>query len=139
MLSEDGAQQGDPLGPLYFCLVFKDLRESLQSELVLGYLDDVAVGDTAEIVLKDFILLESTAARLCLEVELSKYGVVGHTEKTRQLFTSHDAELPKTCLSTVIFLESLISAGHHLDSILTAKTVELKRLTRRLDGRNEVG
>jgi len=43
MLSEEGAQQGDPFGPLYFCLVFKELLESLQSELVLGYLDDVAV------------------------------------------------------------------------------------------------
>jgi len=66
MLSEEGAEQGDPLGPLYFCLDFKELLESLQSELVLGYLDDVAVGDTADIVLKNFILLESTAARLAL-------------------------------------------------------------------------
>jgi len=63
MLSEEGAQQGDPLGPLYFCLVFKELLESLQSELVLGYLDDLVVGDTAEIVLTDFIVLESTAER----------------------------------------------------------------------------
>jgi len=82
MLSEEGAQQGDTLGPLYFCLVFKELLESLQSELVLGYLDDVAVGDTAEIVLKDFILLESTAARLGVEIKRSKWEVVGHTEKT---------------------------------------------------------
>ena len=41
--SEEGAQQGDPLGPLYFCLVFKELLDSLRSELVLGYLDDVVV------------------------------------------------------------------------------------------------
>jgi len=130
MLSEEGAQQGDPLGPLYFCLVFKELLESLQSELVLGYLDDVAVGDTAEIILKDFILLESTAARLGPEVKHSKCEVVGHTEKTIQLFTSHDTELPETSLSTVFFLGSLISSGLHLDSKLTAKTVELQRLPR---------
>jgi len=35
-------QQGDPLGPLHFCLVFKELLESLRSELVLGYLEDMA-------------------------------------------------------------------------------------------------
>ena len=40
LLSEEGAQQGDPLGPLYFCLVIQQLLESLQSELVLAYLDD---------------------------------------------------------------------------------------------------
>ncbi len=39
LLSEEGAQQEDPLGPLYFCLVFKELLESLQSELVLVPLD----------------------------------------------------------------------------------------------------
>ena len=32
--SEEGAQQGDPLGPLYFCLACKELLESLKSELV---------------------------------------------------------------------------------------------------------
>jgi len=42
--SQEGAQQGDPLGPLYFCLIFKDILQSLQSELVLGYLDDVTMG-----------------------------------------------------------------------------------------------
>ena len=42
--SEEGAQQGDPLGPLYFCLTFLELLQSLKSELTLGYLDDVAMG-----------------------------------------------------------------------------------------------
>jgi len=31
MLSEEGAQQGDPLGPLYFCLVFKELLHGVPS------------------------------------------------------------------------------------------------------------
>jgi hypothetical protein len=48
--SEEGAQQGDPLGPLYFCLAFKELLESGRSELVLGYLDDVSIGGDAACV-----------------------------------------------------------------------------------------
>jgi hypothetical protein len=40
------AQRGDPLGPLYFCLTIKELMESMQSELILGYLDDETVGAT---------------------------------------------------------------------------------------------
>jgi len=51
------------------------------------------------IVLKDFILLEATAAHLGLDVKRSKCEVVGHTE-------SHDAELPESSVSTVIFLGS---------------------------------
>jgi len=80
--SEEGAQQGDPLGPLYVCLVFKELLESLESELVLGYLDDVA-----EIVFQNFILLESTAMYLGLEVKRSKCEIIGHTDETRNMFT----------------------------------------------------
>jgi len=119
--SEEGAQQGDPLGPLYFCLVFKGLLESLESELVLGYLDDVAVGDSAEMVLQDFILLESTAMHLGLEVERSKCEIIGHTDETRDMFTSQSIVLPETSSSTVIFLGSPMSARQHLDSILASK------------------
>ena len=133
LLSEEGAQQGDPLGPLYFCLVFKDLLESLQSELVLGYLDDVAVGDTAAIVLQDFILLEKTAEHLGLEVNRSKCEVVGHTDTTRSMFNSQNVTLPESSSSSVVFLGSPMSAGHHLDSMLAAQKEELQRLTRRLE------
>jgi len=43
------------------------------SELVLGYVDDLAIGDTASIVLMDFISLEDTASELGLEFKRSKY------------------------------------------------------------------
>ena len=44
-----------------FCLVFKEELESLKSELVLGYLDDVLVGNCVATVLSDFKQLETTA------------------------------------------------------------------------------
>ena len=70
LVSEEGAQQGDPLGPLYFCLVVKELLDLLQSELVIGYLDNLTLGDDAEIclqVVQDFQMLEVSAARLGLQ------------------------------------------------------------------------
>jgi len=70
--SAEGAQQGDPLGPLYFCLAFKELSESRQSELVLGYLDDVALGDNAACVMNDFIQLEAAAKQLWLKLNRKK-------------------------------------------------------------------
>jgi len=133
LLSEEGAQQGDPLGPLYFCLVFKELLESLKSELVLGYLDDVAVGDDASTVIKDFIHLEMTAKHLGLEVKRSKCEVIGHTNETRNMFASFNVALPETSPSTVIFLGAPMSAGQHLDSVLEGKKDELRLLARRLE------
>ena len=130
--SEEGAQQGDPLGPLYFCLVFKEILESLCSELVLGYLDDVAMGDTASIVLSDFISLEKTASRFGLEMNRSKCEVVGHTTESRKLFEAHGVLLPEISSSAVILLGAPLSAGQHLDAVLEGKREDLLRLSRRL-------
>ena len=45
--SEVGPQQGDPLGPLLFCLPLQDTLLNLHSPLVLGYLDDLTLGGAA--------------------------------------------------------------------------------------------
>ncbi len=42
--SEEGAQQGDPLGPLLFCLAVHPLLTSLRSDLRVAYMDDVTLG-----------------------------------------------------------------------------------------------
>ena len=39
LLSEEGPQQGDPLGPLLFCTTIHPLISSMGSDLTLGYLD----------------------------------------------------------------------------------------------------
>ena len=131
--SEEGAQQGDPLGPLYFCLVAKEMLESMHSELVLGYLDDVAMGDDAPTVLQDFINLETAAEQLGLRMNREKCEVVGHTDDTRLLFATHGISLPETSSSAVILLGAPLSAGLHLDEVLEDKRQELRRLARRLE------
>jgi len=43
-MSNEGPQQGDPLGPLLFSNTVQPLLLSLQMELVLGFLDDFSLG-----------------------------------------------------------------------------------------------
>jgi len=64
--NNNNIQQGDPLGPRYFCLAFKELLESRKSELILGYLEDVALGGNVACVMHDFIQLEAAAKQLGL-------------------------------------------------------------------------
>lgn len=132
LLSDEGAQQGDPLGPLYFCLVFKDLIESMRSEFVLGYLDDLTLGGEAQTVLDDFIYLETAAKQFGLELNRSKCEVIGHTDETRTLFAAHGITLTETSPSTAILLGSPLSTGTHLDSVLEGKKLELQLLVKRL-------
>ena len=130
--SAEGVQQGDPLGPLYFCLVCKELLESLKSELVLGYLDDITLGDDAAVCLEDFIRLEAASAKLGLTMNRSNCEVIGHNDDSRALFSASGVCLPETDKFTAILLGSPLSAGRHLDEILVAKKQELQRLVHRL-------
>ena len=133
LLSQEGAQQGDPLGPLYFCLVIKELLESLQSELVLGYLDDITLGGDAAVCLQDFLHMEEAAERIGLCMNRSKCEVIGHTDASRTLFTTNNVNLPETSLSTVTLLGAPLSVGPHLDTVLEEKRQELILLSRRLE------
>ena len=46
--SSEGVQQGDPLGPLLFCLSLFPLHSQLKSEFCVFYLDDVTLGGDLE-------------------------------------------------------------------------------------------
>ena len=43
LLSQVGPQQGDPLGPLLFCLPLQPILAEMSSPLTLGYLDDLTL------------------------------------------------------------------------------------------------
>ena len=61
--SAEGVQQGDPLGPLLFCLTIHPLASQLKSELCIWYLHDSTIGGPAEDVKHDLevIVREGTA------------------------------------------------------------------------------
>jgi len=78
-------------------------------------------GDTASIVLRDFISVEDTASQLALNIKRSKCEVVRHTAECRMLFEAQGTSLSETSSSTVILLGTPLSAGHHLDVVLEGK------------------
>ena len=51
--SQEGAQQGDPLGSLLFCLAIHPILTSFSSELVIGYMDDITLGGDEESLERD--------------------------------------------------------------------------------------
>ena len=53
ILSQEGPHQGDPLGPLLFCLSIHSDLERLKSELVAGFMDDLTLGGPAQSVAAD--------------------------------------------------------------------------------------
>ncbi|XP_049886926.1 uncharacterized protein LOC126381483 [Pectinophora gossypiella] len=73
ILSQVGAQQGDPLGPLAFSLAIHKVISELESPLNIWYLDDGTVGGNPEVVERDLSKLLPRFAEVGLEVSASKW------------------------------------------------------------------
>ena len=64
--SVEGVQQGDLLGPLFFCLTLNEPLKRIHAELVTEYLDDIGIGDTVERLIEHVRLLESATGAIGL-------------------------------------------------------------------------
>ena len=86
ILSNNGVQQGDPLGPMLFCLVVDELAQSLDSPLNVWYLDDATLGGSPESVLENFTTVMEKADELGLELNASKCELLmlGGSEDARK-------------------------------------------------------
>lgn len=72
MLSRSGVQQGDPLGPLGFCVTTFPLAAALKSNLNVWYLDDDTVGGELDTVLADLELVIGAQTGYGLELNKTK-------------------------------------------------------------------
>ncbi|XP_055351881.1 uncharacterized protein LOC129598141 [Paramacrobiotus metropolitanus] len=84
--SESGVQQGDPLGPLLFCLVLHMLVITLTTELNAWFLDDGTLGGSPASVLDNFERIVAQANSIGLEINIAKCElfVCGGSESAQQ-------------------------------------------------------
>ena len=116
--SSEGVQQGDPLGPLLFCLSIHKLCLKLKSELAVFYLDDGTLGGCWEDVINDLQLIEEEASSLGLQLNRSKTELICPDHATRSLVLSafpgvrvvnvEDAELLGSPLGNATSIEASI-------------------------------
>ena len=74
--SYEGVQQGDPLGPLLFCLIIYQISLKLKSQLCLLYLDDVTMGGKVEDVLHDLEVIKRDGEELGLILNGKKSEII---------------------------------------------------------------
>lgn len=119
MLSQVGAQQGDPLGPLLFSLAIHDVITSLGAPLNIWYLDDGTIGGAPEVILRELDVLITRLASLGLIInsakcELFPCGVLDdkHALAFRELCPNITIKNKLTfdLLGALIFLEGVPAA-----------------------------
>ena len=74
--SEEGTQQGDPLGPLLFCITIQPLLDKLRRELVVGNIDNIAIGVHISTVDEDVTIIKRNRPSLGLHLNITKCELI---------------------------------------------------------------
>ena len=131
VLSQEGPQQGDPLGPLLFCNTIHPLLSSLKSDLKLGYMDDVSLGGPVDRVVSDITEISKVGSSMGLTLNPSKCELIAHQD----LSVKDDCLLSfvRVNVSDATLLGAPLFPGPVLDKAWSDRCADLARAVDRLD------
>jgi len=133
ILSQEGVQQGDPLGPLLFCLTINPMVKKLRSEFKVFYLDDGSFGGSLQDVLHDVQKVGEMASDLGLELNRSKSELICRDDRIREDMLGRVPGLKEVSADTADILGSPIGNTECIDKALQEKIEMLRRMGDRLD------
>ena len=130
--SAEGVQQGDPLGPLLFCLTIHSMCSQLVSELNLFYLDDGTLGGSVEDLRHDLEVVKQKGAEIGLQLNCQKSEIICINPDIKDSILP---SLPGACEvdpSKATLLGSPIGDESSISDTLVKKTEQLRRVGDRL-------
>lgn len=136
LLSDEGSQQGDPLGPLLFCSTVMSLVNRVRSEFNCWYMDDGTLGGDVDTLLKDFNTIVEDGRNLGLVVNTSKCEIITDDEEVVGMFKLVAPDIKHVKASAAMLLGAPIGDVQSVDEVLTVKLFELRRLSDRLSHLN---
>ena len=132
ILSAEGVQQGDPIGPLLFCLAIHDLISSLRSEFKVFYLDDGTLGGTLDDVKADLQYLEQASPGIGLSLNHCKSEIICIDESTKVDMLALSPSLRITDPNSASLLGTPIGGIQAINDVLSSKIENLRILGDRL-------
>jgi len=130
ILSQEGPQQGDPFGPLLFCLTIQPLLTSLQSDLTLGYLDDLTLAGHQSTVSSDVQRVLDCGGKMGLQLNPSKCEVISHPGAA--ITDPYLSSFVSVCVADSTLLGAPLFPGPVLDKTWADRCAELTRAVDRL-------
>ena len=123
--SEEDTQQGDPLGPLLFCITIQPLLLMLRSELVVGYIDDITIGGHIFTVDDDVTIIKRNGPNLGLHLNITICELISSVMPVQSQSLN---EFIAVSTPDASLLGAPLFPGALQDAALNKKLEEFKRL-----------
>ena len=127
--SQEGVHQGDPLGPLIFCLTIHPTLLSLKSEFLEGYMDDIKIGDPIASVASDINVIIDNSSAKGMHLNFANCELISN-DVSPTLVPLDQFIHVKPDAATL--LGAPLLAGKAFDKALEKKYDEIKRASERL-------
>jgi len=132
LLSDEGPQQGDPLGPMLFCTTVMSLVKRVKSQCNIWYMDDGTMGGDVDTLLTDFHMLMVEGRKLGLVVNVPKCEVITDDEEVLQKIRKMAPSIRHVKTASAMLLGAPIGGKQSIDEVLAVKLQEIRRLSSRL-------
>jgi len=132
LLSDEGPQQGDPLGPLLFCAATMRLVNRIKSVFNLWYMDDGTLGGHIDVLISDWKMLVEEGRKIGLVVNVTKCELITDDVEVIDKFRVVAQEIKVVSPAAAMLLGSPIGGEQSVDDVLAVKLQELRRLSNRL-------
>ena len=123
ILSQEGIQKGDPLGPLLFCLTIHPIFRELESPFTIGFMDDITIGGPEPLVANDVKHINTIGATIGLNLNFIKCEQIN---KFNALTSEPIGQFSHCTISNAILFGAPFVPGSAMDSALEKKLDELK-------------
>jgi hypothetical protein len=128
ILSEEGAQQGDPLGTLLFRITLQPLLLELKSSLCIAYIDDVTVGGQPGVVSAGVQHINDAGPSYGLHLNIAKCEVIYRRRISDDSILASFVQLTP---DTATLLGAPLSRGPAMDDIISTRCDDLARMISR--------
>ena len=130
--SEEGAQQGDPLGPLLFCATSLRLAKLMKAPLNIWYMDDGTLGGDVEVLINDYLTVQQVGSSIGLQLNEHKCELITDNHEVLQKFKAIAPSIQHIDVHHSVLLGAPIGNKVGIDAILSKKLEEFQRLANTL-------
>ena len=132
LMSDEGFQQGDPLGPLLFCASSLKLSRSMMSELNLWYLDDGTLGGRVSNLLQDLGTVLTVGPAIGLHLNKDKCEIITGDDSVVQSIRAILPNIRHIPCAEAVLLGAPIGDETSVDTVLSSKLIVFRRLASHL-------